>query len=109
MKRKEFEEYDDCGGCKKFAVLLDRVMDRFDALEEKIDRMSKRHNFLDGDELLDNQDLCLLLKICKRSLQRYRDKRVLPFHTIEGKVYYKSSDIHEFIRNSFKPALKKSS
>ena len=92
---------------KEFAALWDRLMDRFDALEDKIDRLNKRQNFLDGDELMDTQDLCLLLKTCKRSLARYRKKGVLPYHTIEGKVYYKSSDIHEFIRNSFKPARKK--
>ena len=92
---------------KEFAALWDRLMDRFDRLEEKIDRMTKRKDFLDGDELMDTQDLCLLLKTCKRSLARYRKKGVLPYHTIEGKVYYKSSDIHEFIRNSFQPARKK--
>ena len=92
---------------KEFAALWDRLMDRFDALEDKIDRLNKRQNFLDGDELMDTQDLCLLLKTCKRSLARYRKKGVLPYHTIEGKVYYKSSDIHEFIRKSFQPARDK--
>jgi len=92
---------------KEFRAFMDRLMDRFDALEEKIDRLTKQKNCLNGDELLDNQDLCLLLKTSKRSLQRYRDKRVLPFHMIEGKVFYKSSDIHEFIRNSFQPATRK--
>jgi len=89
---------------KEFRAFMDKLTYRFDMLEKKIDRLTKQKNFLNGDELLDNQDLCLLLKISKRSLQRYRDKRVLPFHTIEGKVYYKSSDIHEFLCKSFKPA-----
>jgi predicted site-specific integrase-resolvase len=59
---------------------------------------------MNGDELLDTQDLCLLLKASKRTLQRYRKNGVLPFHIIEGKAYYKLSDIHEFIRKSFNPA-----
>ena len=92
---------------REFEDYFDRLMDRFDVLEKKIDRLTKRKNCMNGDELLDNQDLCLLLKTCKRSLQRYRKKGVLPFHTLEGKVYYKLSDIHEFIRNSFQPARKK--
>jgi len=103
MDRKEFEELLKC---EAFRVLWDRLMDRFDALEEKIDRLTKRHNCLDGDQLLDTQDLCLLLKVSKRSLQRYRKNGVLPFHTMEGKVFYKSSDIHEFIRHSFNPSRK---
>ena len=90
-----------------FKVLIDRLMDRFDVLEKKINRLTTRQNCMNGDELLDNQDLCLLLKASKSTLQRYRTNGVLPFHTIEGKVYYKLSDIHEFIRHSFQPARKK--
>jgi len=94
---KEFEEIRD---------FLDRVIGRLDALERKIDRLTRRQNCMNGDELLDTQDLCLLLKTSKRTLQRYRRNGVLPFHYIEGKVYYKLSDIHEFIRKSFQPAKK---
>ena len=106
MNRKNFLEFERFS---EFEALWDRLMDRFDRIEEKIERLQKKQNFLNGDELMDTQDMCLLLKTCKRSLARYRKKGVLPFHTIEGKVYYKSSDIHEFIRNSFQPARKKSS
>lgn len=45
--------------------------------------------------------VCLLLKISIRSLQYYRSSGKLPFSKISGKVYYKSSDVHEFIRKSF--------
>jgi len=93
----------------EFKVLAERLLKKMDTLEEKIDGMNKQHNFLEGDELLDNQDLCLLLKASKRTLQRYRDNGVLPFHSIEGKVYYKLSDIHDTIRKSFQPASKKTS
>ena len=86
MGRWDNKDSWDCGG---FEALWDRLMDRFDALEKKIDRIVKRQNCMNGDELLDNQDLCLLLKTCKRSLQRYRKKGVLPFHTIEGKVWWR--------------------
>jgi len=93
---KEFEEL--------MMAVMDRLMDRLDVLERKIDRLTRRQNCMNGDELLDTQDMCLFLKTSKRSLQRYRMNGVLPFHYIEGKVYYKLSDIHEFIRKSFQPA-----
>jgi predicted DNA-binding transcriptional regulator YafY len=96
MRSREFEEH--------IKALSDLLMDRFDMLERKIDRLMKRQSCLNGDDLLDTQDLCLLLKASKRTLQRYRKNEVLPFHYIEGKVYYKLSDIHEFISKSFKPA-----
>jgi len=82
---------------------FERMMDRFDMIERKIDRLTKRQNCMNGDELLDTQDLCLLLKISKRTLQRYRKKGVLPFHFLEGKVYYKLRDVHQFIGKSFQP------
>jgi hypothetical protein len=90
-----------------FQAYMERLLERLDIIEHKIDRLTTRKNCMNGDELLDTQDLCLLLKASKRTLQRYRRNGVLPFHFIEGKVYYKSSEIHDFIRNSYQPAKKK--
>jgi hypothetical protein len=91
----------------EFQAFMERILDRLEMLERKIDRLTKRQNCMNGDELLDTQDLCLLLKTSKRSLQRYRRNGLLPFHFMKRKVYYKLSDIHEFIRNSFQPSRKK--
>ena len=57
---------------------MERIMDRFDLLKEQIDKAEKRKNSLDGEELLDNQDLMLTFKISARSLQRYRSNGKLP-------------------------------
>ena len=55
----------------------------------------------EDDNLLDNQDLCLLFKVGIKTLQRYRAIGALPYFTISGKVYYKASDIREFIKERF--------
>lgn len=86
---------------------MERIMDRFDILNEHINDVHKQRNNIDGEELLDNQDLLQMLKISNRSLQRYRSTGKLPYYTISGKIYYKSSDIHQFIRDSFNAPLKK--
>ena len=52
------------------------------------------------DILLVNQDVCLLLNISKRTLQRYRDNG-LKYYTILHKTYYREKDLHEFIRRYF--------
>lgn len=83
----------------EFINWMERIMQRFDLLEENTDRT--RPQGIDGDQLLDNQDLLEMLKISPRSLQRYRSSGDLPYYTISGKLYYKLSDIHEFIRESF--------
>ena len=46
----------------------------------------------EDDNLLDNQDLCLLFKVSIKTLQRYRAIGVLLYFTISGKVYYRSID-----------------
>ena len=84
-----------------FTVWMERIMDRFDMQDKKIDRVIKGRNCLDGEELLDNQDLCLLFKVSIKTLQRYRAIGALPYFTISGKVYYKASDVREFIKERF--------
>lgn len=85
----------------EFVAWMERIMDRFDLLMEAIVKSESRKNMLDGEELLDNQDLMLTFKISARSLQRYRSDGKLPYYTISGKIYYKLSDVHQFIREHF--------
>lgn len=76
-------------------------MDRFDRQDKTLDKMSKQRNMLDGELLLDNQELCQLLNVSKRTLQRYRSTGELPFRTVYHKTYYRESDVHTFIRTNF--------
>lgn len=91
----------------EFVAWMERIMDRFDMLGGHIEDLQKKRNSIDGEELLDNQDLLQMLKISNRSLQRYRSKGKLPYYTISGKLYYKLSDVHQFIRDSFTAPLPK--
>ena len=85
----------------EFLAWMERLMDRLDLLGNNIEDFQKKRNNIDGEELLDNQDLLQMLKISNRSLQRYRSNGKLPYYTISGKLYYKLSDVHQFIRESF--------
>lgn len=89
----------------EFISWMERIMVRFDMLGEHINDIEKQRNSIDGEELLDNQDLLQMLKISNRSLQRYRSNGRLPYYTISGKIYYKLSDVHQFIRGSFNAPL----
>lgn len=84
-----------------FEAWMERIIYRFDKQDKTLDKMSKRRNMLDGELLLDNQDLCQLLNVSKRTLQRYRSSGELPFHTLYQKTFYKESDVHKFIRENF--------
>ncbi len=91
----------------EFIAWMERIMDRFDLISESVREMKKTNNAIDGEELLDNQDLLQMLKISNRSLQRYRSDGKLLYYTISGKLYYKLSDVHQFIRDSFNTPTKR--
>lgn len=61
-----------------------RIMERFDKLEKMQSPAPVQSRTLlpDGDMLLDNFDLCQMLNVSKRTLQRYRSSGELPFQCI---------------------------
>jgi len=53
---------------------------------------------------LTGNDVCRILGISKRTLQSYR-RGILPFAQIGRKIYYKSSDIDEFLNRHYIKAV----
>ena len=83
-----------------------QIMERFDLNEQLIASLTSKElrevKYLDGEQLLDNQDLCELLNTSKRSIQRYRSSGTLKYQMLWHKVYYKESDVQEFLKTHFK-------
>jgi len=57
------------------------------------------HKGQNNSEWLNNNEVCELLKISKRTLQSYRDNGTIPFSQIGHKCYYRIVDIEQFINN----------
>ena len=77
----------------------------FQLMKDKIEAFSNQIHELCGkykrkDEWLDNQDVCQLLKISKRTLQTYRDNGTLTYSQIGYKCYYKKEDVEKLIETS---------
>ncbi|OAV75855.1 Helix-turn-helix domain protein [Bacteroidales bacterium Barb7] len=83
---------------EEFEAWMKRIMERFDMLERKITGKEKVRPRINGELLYDNQDLCFMMNISKRTLQRYRSLELLPFKRIDQKTYYLESDVQKFIR-----------
>ena len=84
-----------------FEAYMERLLEQVEKVVSALDKKNKKpQNYLNGERLYDNQDVCLLLNISKRTLQRYRDNG-LKYHTILHKTYYREKDLHEFIRRYF--------
>jgi hypothetical protein len=55
---------------------------------------------------MDAQDVMLSLHISRRTLQSLRDNGTLPFSRINGKLYYKMSDIESLLESNYIRNLK---
>lgn len=73
--------------------ILRLLTGRFDAIDKKLDRLARTKDITEGDQLLDNEDVCRLLNITLRTLQRYKQYNILPHKKIRGKSYYWKSDV----------------
>ena len=51
---------------------------------------------------LHNGDVCRLLNISKRTLQHYRDRRIIPYTQFAGKILYKESDLEKILKDNYK-------
>ena len=70
--------------------VIRKLNDKIDRLNRKLD--SNNSPVTQDETWLDNQAACQFLKISKRTLQSYRNQRVLPYSRIRGKIYYRLSD-----------------
>jgi hypothetical protein len=74
------------------------ILQKLDELEGKITNKPKVRCTIDGELLLDNQDLCFMLNVSKRTLQRFRSSGFLPYNRFAQKTYYLESDVKKFIQ-----------
>ena len=78
-------------------AFMERVLEQIELLHQKTDKLLS--NKKDNDiKLFDNQDLCQLLNVNKRTLQRYRSKGTLKYVRIGGKTFYTLNNVNEFIK-----------
>ncbi|MDR1203742.1 MAG: helix-turn-helix domain-containing protein [Tannerellaceae bacterium] len=80
---------------------FDRIMARFDRIDRYLEKMAIKEKLLEGEKLLDNQDVCQMLNVSKRTLQRYRSSGELPYQMVYHKTFYKESDVTAFIKANF--------
>ncbi|MDR1883786.1 MAG: helix-turn-helix domain-containing protein [Prevotella sp.] len=76
-------------------------MARFDRLDKHLEKMAIKEKLLEGERLLDNQDVCQMLNVSKRTLQRYRSSGELPYQMLYHKTFYRESDVEAFIKANF--------
>ena len=76
---------------KRYAKEVDKLTDRF-------------HPPLGGERYMTDKEGIARLKVSRRTLQEYRNNRMLPFILLAGKVLYPESGLRELLEaNYLKP------
>jgi len=71
-------------------------------ITEALENLTGKTKCITNEKLMDNADVCALLGVTKRTLQRYRQKGVLPYYMMRGKPYYKREEVQECLKRIFK-------
>lgn len=85
------------------ASTYETMIKRFDFLVRKVESMCEQYRDPGLKRWLDNQDVCQMLGITKRTLQTYRERGLIPFSRIRHKVFYKPEDVEKLLQSSSHP------
>jgi len=79
--------------------VLDGMKNELKALLELTENTTRKYTPIFKEEKwLDNQEVCLMMNITKRTLQTYKDKGMLPYSKLNRKNYYKLSDVQALLK-----------
>ena len=79
-------------------TVLDGMKDDLKELLELTESAVQKYSpIFKEEQWLDNQEVCLMMNITKRTLQMYKDKGLLPYSRLNRKNYYKRSDVQALL------------
>ena len=71
-------------------------------MAKRLKEISETHRPLFGEEIyLMGREVCERLFISPRTLQDYRDKGIIPYTQIAGKILYRLSDINRLLQENY--------
>ena len=100
LDRRTFE---DC--MRQVFSRLDRQNEMLSAMHGGVHEKPQGTALLE-DDTMDNQDVCMLLHVSKRTLQRYRSDGLLPYRMHRHKTYYRRADVELFISTHMREILR---
>ncbi len=89
---------------------LEKKDPRIDVLFQGMENMEKMLAQVDsapkslfhGERFLTDEELSKILRVARRTLQEYRNLRVIPYYLVQGKALYKESDINKLLEDAYK-------
>ena len=72
-------------------------------MTKQLIEIAETHRPLFGGEIyLTGREVCQRLFISPRTLQDYRDKGIIPYTQIAGKILYRLSDINQLLQENYR-------
>ena len=72
-------------------------------VSKRIREIAQTHCPLFGGEIyLTGREVCEHLFVCPRTLQDYRDRGIIPYTQIAGKILYRLSDINRLLQENYR-------
>ena len=82
------------------------VLSAISGVSKRIKEVAQTHKPLfGGEQFLTGKEVCERLYISPRTLQDYRDRRIIPYTQFAGKILYKVSDLERLLEDSHKNFL----
>ena len=79
------------------------VLSALDKVNRRIKEVAQTHKPLFGGEhFLTGKEVCEQLYISPRTLQDYRDRKIIPYTQFAGKILYKVLDLERLLEKNFK-------
>jgi len=79
------------------------VLSALRRVRERIQEVSETHRPLFGGEhFLTGKEVCERLYICPRTLQDYRDRKIIPYTQFAGKILDKASDLERILEENYR-------
>ena len=76
-------------------------------LTNRVRSIAQTHRPLfEGEIYLTGREVCERLFLSPRTLQDYRDKTIIPYTQIAGKILYRLSDINRTLQENYKGVIK---
>lgn len=64
---------------------------------------NEHHPLLHGKRFITYAMLSELLGVCRRTTQDYRDRGIIPYYRLHGKILYAEEDIEIFLQSNYRP------
>lgn len=77
---------------------INQLIEKINNLENFITTLTKNHG--NDFDWIESSKVPIMLGICSKTWQTYRDKRLIPFSQFGKKIFVKKSDLSEFLEKN---------